>query len=286
MWKVIVITLCMSVIAQAETPTESTEVNPQAVAPSTEATPPSQPKPDPFSPTGFTSTEPTVNPPLPQEPIAVLPAGMASTEKMMTVDTSSRVFSQLLSLQVSTFNPRSVTVSNGDYDFKYGPNVSGTMVEAGWSVRLFPLVFGSIHFEEGLAYASLSGSANSSIRGTQQQDSLQMNMLALDSRVMYSMDWFPWKRLIPFADGGYQLEFYNQTGASDLESVQGNSGNFVAGAGLRFWLNRGDFSAGDYVSRVEGIPFFLLLKYSHVFPNQSDLDLASDSYSIGLQMGI
>jgi hypothetical protein len=211
---------------------------------------------------------------------------LPTTEELMKVDSSAKQFSQLFSVQAGMVNPRSVAISNGDYDFQYGgKGSSSTMVEVGWSIKLFEFL-GSWHLEEGLNYMNFSGTANYSIRGTTETPSLRLNVLGLDTRFMYSMDWFPWKRMVPFLDGGYQVSFYSQSSTSDLESASGSSGNFVGGAGLRFWLNRGNYTNGDFVSHVESIPIFLTVKYNHIFPNHLGLDLASDSYLAGLQLGL
>lgn len=211
---------------------------------------------------------------------------LPTTEEMMQVDSSAKNFSQLFSVMAGPITPRSVAISNGDYDFNYGGSgLSSAAIEAAWSIKLFDL-FGSIHLEEGLNYTSFTGTANYSIRGTSESTSLRLNILALDSRLMYSMDWFPWKRLIPFVDGGYQLAFYDQSSTSDLESASGSTGNIVAGAGLRFWLNRGSYSSGDFVSHVESIPIFVVLKYNRIFANGQGLDLGSDSYLAGMQLGL
>jgi hypothetical protein len=103
---------------------------------------------------------------------------------------------------------------------------------------------------------------------------------------MYSMEWFPWKRLIPFVDGGYRYTFYSQSGASDLESAQGGVGNGVFGAGLRFWINRGSFTGESLSERFITTPVFLTAKFNRIFSGPGDLDLASDSYLAGVAIGL
>lgn len=213
---------------------------------------------------------------------------LPTTEELMKVDSSAKQFSQLFLVQAGSIKPRSVAISNGDYDFKYGngkDNLSSVVAEVGWSVKLVDFL-GSWHLEEGLDYMSFSGTASSSIRGTSQTQSLRLNVLGLDSRIMYSMDWFPWKRLLPFLDGGYQVAFYSQASTSDLESASGSAGNFVGGAGIRFWLNRGSFSSGNFISHVESIPVFVVLKYNRIYANNLGFDLGSSSYMAGLQLGL
>ena len=208
-----------------------------------------------------------------------------------TTPTTDRI-TQLFSVEMGRLQPKSVMASNGDYNFEYNSDsLSAPMVEVGWSIRLLSLgPVGALSFSEGLGYANFSGPGTSTSTGTSgvtstSQD-LHINLLSFDSRLVYTADWFPWKMLIPFASAGYQYTFFNQTGSSDLDSVQGGVGNLVYGAGLRFWVNRGQFTTGNFESRYEHIPFYLTARYNHISTNGQTMDLASDSYFGGIEVGL
>jgi hypothetical protein len=195
-------------------------------------------------------------------------------------------FSQFFQIQGGVFSPKSVVVSNGDYKFDYDSDATQTWsVEAGWGIRLFRFL-GAFHLQENLGFTSLQGQSPENIRGVNEVQNLNLYLIGLDTRLMYSMEWFPWHRLIPYVNGGYRYTFYNQTGPSDLESVQGGVGNAAFGAGFRFWLNRGSFTTDEFAVGLTTIPIFLVGSYSHLFSSNQDMDLASDSYLAGLAIAL
>ena len=155
----------------------------------------------------------------------------AAGAKWSAPQASESDYNQLFFLQAGPYTPRSMEITNGDYAFSYGPNcLSSAMVQAGWALHVLDFG-GSWYLEETLGFSTFSGSATSNIRGTSDMETLHLFTLPLDAQVMYAMDWFPWHRLIPFVDGGYQYAFYSQSGSSDLESAQGGTGNFTSGSG-------------------------------------------------------
>ena len=195
-------------------------------------------------------------------------------------------YNQLVTLQAGPFRPASVALSNGSYAFNYGSDsLDSYMVEIGWSARIFKLL-GSWSFEENLAFSSFSGALTIVQNAVSGPQTLSAYMLGLDTRAMWAMDWFPWGALIPFVDGGYQRTFYYQSGTSDLESAQGNVGNFVAGAGLRLWLNRASSMSGDHVNRFAAFPVFLTAKVNRIFPSDSGVNLSSTDFMAGLSVGL
>lgn len=197
-------------------------------------------------------------------------------------------FSQLITVQAGPFHPSSMALSNGSYVFNYNnDSLDSYMVEAGWSARLFKLI-GSWSFEENLAFSSFSGTLQpvQSASGGAANKDLSAYLLGLDTRLMWSWDWFPWPILIPFLDAGYQRTFYFQSGPSDLESSQGSVGNIVAGAGLRFWLNRSFSISDDHVNRFASVPFFLTAKVNHIFSENTGVNLGSTDFMAGLSVGL
>jgi hypothetical protein len=214
--------------------------------------------------------------------------GASSTAALTHEDTSSQRYTQYFSIEAGRFQPSSLNVGNGDYNFQYGSDATASsFVEAGWAIRLLHFRYlGSISLAEGLGYTGFSGTATSALGSANSPENLRVNILALDSRLRYSADWFPWEYLVPFVDAGYLYSFYDQSGQSDLDSAQGGVGNFVAGAGLRFWVNRRQFNNGDFESRFLNIPFFISLRYSHVYPNHENVDMASDSWIGGVEIAL
>jgi hypothetical protein len=194
------------------------------------------------------------------------------------VTQTNATYDQLVTLQFGSFKPASVQITNGSYRFNYGNNISSYMGEAGWALRLFELG-GAFYIEENLAFAEFSGSAveNASVQpgGT----SYSMDLFGFDTRLMYAADWFPWKPLVPFIDGGYQYSIYFQPGTSGLDSVSGGVGNPVAAGGLRLWLNRAASLNGNH-------PVFLMAKVNRIFGTSNSVDLESTSFFGGVSFGL
>jgi hypothetical protein len=196
-------------------------------------------------------------------------------------DKDSSPYDQLLNVQFGSFSPQSVQISNGSYNFNYG-GASSLLGEVGWAGKLFN-AWGSVYFEENVGFTTFSGNVSQSSSGQGMpsiNSSYSVYFLILDSRLMYTADYFPVKWAVPFADAGYQYAFYYQGASSGLQSVEGGAGNFVSGAGMRFWLNRrASLERG-------GMPLFLMAKYNHVFSSGGSLDLASSSVMGGVSLGL
>jgi hypothetical protein len=186
---------------------------------------------------------------------------------------------QMAMIEFGKFTPSSVQVTNGSYRFNYGNNASTYMGEAGWALKLFSFG-GSFYVQEGLAFSALSGSAMNNSNAQPVSSSYTLDLFGLDSRLVYAADWFPWKPLIPFAEGGYQLTVFYQGGSSGLDSVSGSVGNPVAGAGLRLWLNRRASMSGN------SLPVFLVGKANRIFTSSNDVNLAATSFLGGVSFGL
>ena len=209
-----------------------------------------------------------------------------STTGYFSEPPESQTYRQMFSIQAGPFQPKSAVISNGSYAFDYGSATHSFLVEAGWSVRLF-WALGNFYLNENFAYSQLSGVAPPSAIAGNTDGSLSMNLFGLDTRLVDSFEWFPIRWAIPFVEGGYQYTFYNQSGSVDLDSVQGGVGNPVAGAGVRFWLNRKVSDQFDTVHSYESFPIFLTFKWNRIFPNSSNgLDLADSSVLGGLSVGL
>jgi hypothetical protein len=185
---------------------------------------------------------------------------------------------QLLTLQFQQFQPKAVQVDNGSYNFNYGNQISSFLGEAGWAGKLLDF-HGAFYFEENLAFSTFSGNVSSSSTAQPGSSSYSLYLLGLDTRLMYAADWFPVKWLIPFGDAGYQYSVYYQPSSSGSESVEGGVGNFVAGGGVRIWVNRhASLNSGNS-------PIYLSAKYNKIFSSGGSLDLASASFLGGLSLG-
>jgi hypothetical protein len=193
---------------------------------------------------------------------------------------STSSYDQLVSFQFGQYHPQSTQISNGTYNFDYGTGHTFTG-ELGWALKLMEpgAHFGAFYLEEGLAFSSFSGNIQTNPSVQLSANSYSLYLFGLDSRVMYAAEWFPWKSLVPFADGGYQYTFYYQPGSSGLESVNGGVGNFVAGGGARLWLNRDGSIRG-------AMPIFITAKVNRIFPQANTLNLASTSFLGGLTLGL
>jgi hypothetical protein len=185
---------------------------------------------------------------------------------------------QFVSLSFGSFSPNSVQISNGTNQFNYGDKASTYMGQAGWGIKLFDLG-GAFYFEESLGFSELSGNAVTGPGGQAASASYSVDFFGIDTRLMYQASWFPWKRLIPFVDGGYLYTLYYQPGSSGLDSVSGGVGNPVAGGGLRFWLNRASSMNGAH-------PVLLTAKVNRIFTSSNSVDLTSTSVFGGVSFGL
>jgi hypothetical protein len=190
---------------------------------------------------------------------------------------------EFISLSAGAYHPSSVSVSNGTYTFNYGSASLDTfLAEATFGHRLVRGFAGSLFLQVGLAYAGFSGQSSQNSDPT---SSLHLNTLGLDPRLGFYMDHLPVAWLIPFADAGYQIGFYTQSGSTDFDSAQGTTGNFVGGLGLRFWLNPSSLNR-DYFARSPGFPIYLSLKVNRIFPDGSALDLSATDWLAGFTVGL
>jgi hypothetical protein len=212
-----------------------------------------------------------------------------AAEEAQSVGTSSEgsePYNQLVTLQGGLFHPASVNISNGSYAFQYaGNSLNSYLIEAGWSANLFHFL-GEFSFEENFGYTNFSGVVQTPAASMGQKEKLTVNVFGIDTRIMHSWDWFPIHAIIPFWDAGAQYTLYYQSGASDLDSVQGGVWNPVAGFGLRFWLNRSSSLSHDYVNRLSSLPIFLTLKVNDIFPSPGGINLAGISYLGGINVGL
>ena len=210
----------------------------------------------------------------------------ADAEKLYLHRPVSSDYSQLFSIEAAPFHPRSLAISNGDYEFNYGSNLQSSYeIEATWAMRLFRL-FGTFSFSQGLAFAGASATSDTTVHGVEDSGQVSLMMMILDSRLVYSADWFPWRVIVPFVSGGYQYSLYYQSGRSDLESAEGGAGNIVGSAGARIWLNRGRIESGDYGHRFSTSALYLTLRTDWVMANNQAMDLGERTYFAGLALAL
>ncbi|MDB5039136.1 MAG: hypothetical protein JWQ35_2664 [Bacteriovoracaceae bacterium] len=205
------------------------------------------------------------------------------------VDTSSEVVrkpslshGQFLNLMAGAFQPSSIELKNLDYTYRYDDDSkSSFVVEISRDFRLFKTLGQAFYINLSFNYSLLRMRLPSDYPGNLGRQSLNLNLFGMAARVEDSWENFPWKRLVPFLDGGFQYTYYSQSGLSDIETVDGGVGNFVLGGGLRFWMN----PSTSLESKVDfSLPVFLLAKVNHMFGTDSALNLESTSFLGGLTM--
>lgn len=208
------------------------------------------------------------------------PTSSASSADMSLEANGTRKVDQLVTLQVGQFTPNSIQTSNGSYNFSYGHG-SSFLAEGGWALKILDVGSsgGSFYFEENLAFSSFSGNSVQGAATSTGSSSYTLDLFGFDTRIMYTADWFPWKIVTPFADGGFQYSIYYQPGSSGFDSAEGGVGNPVAGVGARILLNRGAFVGGSN-------PVYLSGKYNRIFSVSNSVDLASSSFMGGLSLGL
>ena len=192
-------------------------------------------------------------------------------------------YDQIFTLQIGRFAPDSLQLDNGTYTFTYGNSevdpVSSFLGELGWAPKLLSFA-GAFYLEENLCFSIFHGGAGQSAELPPLSNATYSLLLfGFDTRLMYAATWFPIRRLIPFADGGYQYTIYYQPGSSGFESAQGGVGNLAAGAGLRVWLNPASSMAGFP-------PFFISAKVNRIFPASNGVNLGSTSFLGGVSIGL
>jgi hypothetical protein len=191
-------------------------------------------------------------------------------------------YDQLIGVQFGPYTPASVRTSNGTYSFDYSDGqATSYLSQVGWALKLFNFG-GTFYFEENVGFSMFGGSVvQGAIPAPLGSPSYSLYMIGFDTRLLYQVDAFPWKILVPYADAGFQEAVYYQTGGSGLDSLQGTVGNPVAGAGIRLWLNRGSSISNG------SVPIFLTAKFNRIFASSnSELNLASSSLFGGLTLGL
>ena len=185
-------------------------------------------------------------------------------------------YTQTLGLEMGSFHPASLSISNSNNRFDYsGKSLNSVWVEPKWSIKLFHFA-GAFYLEEGMPLSFFNGKLPDS--ETAHGETTSLFVLGIDTRLKYAMEWFPLKAFIPFVEGGYQYSLYSQSGPSDFESVQGSVGNWVAGAGLDFWINAS--------SSERTIPLFLSAKVNRIFSSSNSVNFDSVSYLGSMSIGI
>jgi hypothetical protein len=201
-------------------------------------------------------------------------------------------YQQIISCSAGPIKPASASISKGTYTFNYdSESVSSILLEVGGATRLFWLV-GAFYLNANLAFTRFNGSFSPeiaiSLPSISQNNALglSVNFFGLDTRISHAWEWFPLNWLIPFVEAGYLYSLYSQFGSSDFDSVQGGTGNMVAAAGLRFWINPTASVRSEDTQSYFSLPIFLSLKWNHIFPNGQPLDLASSTILFGASFGL
>ena len=217
--------------------------------------------------------------------LGVLLTGFARAEQSPTatmpydVAIDAHPYSQTLSIEVGSFHPQSISISNSDQRFDYSSHqLDSYAVEPQWSVKIFHFL-GAFSISEGLPISLFSGTLSTG------GSSVSLFTLGADTRLKYSMEWLPLTWIIPFLEAGYQYTLYRQSGETDLESVVGSTGNWAIGAGIDLWVN-GVFNNG--ADRVEhgSTPIFLTVKFNRLLPSASNVNLGYSSLVLGFGLGI
>jgi hypothetical protein len=216
-----------------------------------------------------------------------------STDAVLHDTVHDSNYQQIFSLSAGTIKPTSASVSKGSYIFTYDSKSTNTLfLEAGGATRIFHFG-GAFYLNANLAYMRFSGAFSpdgiipiplNELR--HRLIDLSVNLFGLDTRITHAWEWFPINWMIPFYEIGYIYTLYSQFGSSDFDSVQGGTGNVVAAAGLRFWLNPSASVQSENTQSTFSIPIFLNLKWNRVFSNGQPLDLGNSGLILGMSFGI
>ncbi|MEO5968957.1 MAG: hypothetical protein ABIQ95_03445 [Bdellovibrionia bacterium] len=201
-------------------------------------------------------------------------------------------YQQIISFSAGPIKPASASISKGTYAFNYDSgSTNSILLEVGGATRLFWL-WGALYLNASLAFTRFNGSFSPetaiSLPSISQNNivDLSVNFFGLDTRVSHAWEWFPVTWLIPFIEAGYLYSLYSQFGSSDFDSVQGGTGNLVAAAGFRFWLNPSASVRSEDTLSYFSLPIFLSLKWNHIFPNGQPLDLGGSTLLFSASFGL
>lgn len=197
-------------------------------------------------------------------------------------------YEQMLSVQAGPFKPRSIQFTNwNNNSFNYDSTaLNSFMVELGWGIELTKIGGTALSLTPNIGYSAFSLKLPPTLTANPGNVSVSLHMFNIDTRLAQSWQTFPIEWIVPFWEAGYQLSLYNQTSTSDLTAGEGTASNFVAAAGLRFWLNRSASLNSEFPNRYITLPVFLTAKVNRIFSNNAGVDPASTSVLGGVSVGL
>jgi hypothetical protein len=209
-------------------------------------------------------------------------------ERSRSTDNNGHPYDQILSITAGPYQPKQINFTNWNsttfnYDTK---TLKSFSVELGWGINLFRAGGTAFSFSEGLTLSSFTFQLPDSMPENPGNQSVTLHMFGFDSRIQQSWQTFPVASLEPFWEGGYRLSLYNQSAPSDLLSGEGTTGNFVAGLGMRWWVNRGASLNHEFPNRYMALPVFVSAKLNQIFSNNQGVDPGSTSVMAGISIGL
>lgn len=194
----------------------------------------------------------------------------------------------ILTLEAGPYKPKSISFTNwNNNSFTYDDStLNAFSAQLGWGMNLYKNDDIAIIFNESLDYSNFTYKLPADLAANPGNVSVSMHMFSFDSRLQVAWNNSPVLSLIPFAEGGYMVTLWNQNGPTDLTAGEGTAGNLVAGAGLRFWLNRAASLNHEFPSRYSALPIFITAKVNQVFSNNAGVDPGATSVLGGLSVGL
>lgn len=229
--------------------------------------------------------------------LAITPAVFAATGEQSVVyernipkkvDDNGHPYDQVLTLQAGPYKPRAVTFTNWNNNtFVYDDaTLQSVMIQLGWGVQLFRKGGSSFYLNENLAYSSFRLKLPENFAANPGNLSVTLRFFSFDTRLSQAWETFPVKALIPFWEAGFLYTLYSQLGTSDLLNGEGTAINFVAGAGLRYWINQPSSLGTEFAGRYAALPIFLTAKLNQIFRNSSSVDPSATTFLAGLAIGL
>lgn len=197
-------------------------------------------------------------------------------------------YGQILTFRLGMHSPQSIAFTNwNNYSFNFNDQKKeAASFELGWEMAVFAVGKTTFYISETVSVSSFSLKLPPGSITNTGGLSANFALFGMDSRIGQAWEGFPVAWIKPFWDAGYRFSLYNQTGSSELVAGEGSAGNWTAGLGMRFWVNRGASINSEFPGRYIQLPIFLTAKLSRIFPNRAGVDPGATTISAGLSVGL
>lgn len=197
-------------------------------------------------------------------------------------------YDQMLTLEAGPYKPKSINFTNwNNNSFNYDDTaLSSFTAQLGWAMSVVKTDHFMFSLSESLDYSNFNYALPATMAANPGNVSVSMHMFSFDTRIQQSWTSSPILSIIPFWEAGYMISLWNQNGVDDLTAGEGTAGNFVAGLGVRYWINRSASLNHEFPNRYSALPVFITAKVNQIFSNNGGVDPADTTVVGGLSIGL